>query len=212
MTCCQCQGIEKQFNRGVARRDLERYRKKGPAQTTRLLIDALKAEGVDGKTLLDIGGGIGALQHELMKTGISQAVSVEASTAYLEASREEAQKQGYAERARYHHGDFVDLVQDIPPADIVTLDRVICCYHDAQALLDQSTARARNLYGVIYPRDRWWTKLIGAGINAVSQVRRNPFRFFVHPTAAVEATIRARGLRQRFYRKTLLWQVAVYGR
>lgn len=212
MTCCQFRGIEKQFNRDVARKELERYRKKGPILTTRLLIDALKAEGVEGKTLLDVGGGIGAVQHELMRAGLGSAVGVEASTAYLEASREEAHRQGYATRARYHHGNFVDLARDVAPADIVTLDRVVCCYHDVQALLEVSTARAGALYGVVYPRERWWTKAIGVGINAVSRLRRNPFRFFVHPAANVEATIRAGGLRPRSEQQTLSWRVVVYGR
>jgi hypothetical protein len=54
MSCCQCQGIETYFNRKSVAKDLKQYRKEGPAKTTRMLIDALKAEGIKEMTLLDI--------------------------------------------------------------------------------------------------------------------------------------------------------------
>ncbi len=69
MSCAQCQGIERMFDRRAAERELRQYRAAGPGGTTRLLIDALKAEGVAGLTLLDIGGGVGAIQHELLRAG-----------------------------------------------------------------------------------------------------------------------------------------------
>lgn len=83
MTCRQCQGIESFFDQKEANKELKGYRKKGPAKTTQMLIDALRAAGVQGSTLLDIGGGVGAIQYELLKAGASGAVSVEASTAYI---------------------------------------------------------------------------------------------------------------------------------
>jgi len=149
MDCCQCQGIEAKFNQKTAAEQLRRYRENGPAKTTLMLTNALKDEGVDGMTLLDIGGGIGAIQHELLEAGAKTATSVEASTAYIEAAKEEAERQGQAGRMAYHCGDFVDLAPSIAPADIVTLDRVICCYHDMQKLVGQSSARAQRFYGVV---------------------------------------------------------------
>lgn len=212
MNCCQCQGIEKEFNQKEAAEDLKRYRQSGPDETTRLLINALVAEGVEGMTLLDIGGGVGAVQNELLKAGVSRATSVDASTAYIEAAKEEAQRRGHADRICFQHGDFVDLAPDIPPADIVTLDRVICCYHDMQRLVGLSSARARKLYGVVYPRDTWWTKIGLPMMNFFYWLRRTPFRVFAHPTAEVDAIVQGNGLQERFYRKTFVWQVAVYAR
>jgi magnesium-protoporphyrin O-methyltransferase len=212
MSCCQCQGIETFFNKKTATRELKQYRRKGPRKTTRMLIDALKAEGVDGMALLDIGGGIGIIQHELLSAGADSVTNVEASTAYIEAVKEEARRQGHADRVSFYHGDFVDLAPDIPSADIVTLDRVICCYHDMKALVGLSSARAGKLYGVVYPRDTWWTRIGLAIGNFVFGVLRNPFRIFVHPTEAVEAVVRGNGLEPRFYRQTAIWQVVVYGR
>ena len=97
---------------------------------TRTLIEALKAEGVEGATLLDIGGGIGVIQHELLAAGAASAISVDASSAYLDAAREESDRRGLRGRVTYRHGDFVELAESVPPADIVTLERVLNVYPD----------------------------------------------------------------------------------
>ena len=212
MSGCQCQGIEREFDHKEAAQDLRRYRESGPDGTTRILLDALKAEGVEGLTLLDIGGGVGAIQHELLSAGVTSAVDVDASSAYIQVAREEAQSRGHAGRVSYHHGDFVDWAPGIPAADIVTLDRVICCYDDMRALVGLSAARARRFYGVVYPRDAWWMKIGLPIANFLYWLRRSPFRPFLHPSQAVEAEVLARGLRRRFYRHTWMWQVVIYAR
>jgi len=212
MNCGQCQGIETVFDRKTAAHKLEQYRRQGPDRTTRILIDALTAEGVAGATLLDIGGGVGAVQHALFDAGARRATNVDASSAYLATARAEAERRGYADRVTHRHGNFVDLAPEVEPADIVTLDRVICCYHDMRQLVGLSSARANRLYGVVYPRDTWWTR-IGLKLgNVFLRLSRNPFRTFVHPTTAVDAVIRNNGLKQRFLQQTFIWQVAVYGR
>ena len=86
MKCCQCQGIEATFAGRRVTKELKKYRKKGPAKTTRFLLQALKQVGVKNTTLLDIGGGIGAIQHDLLKSGSCQAIHVDASSAYLKLS------------------------------------------------------------------------------------------------------------------------------
>jgi SAM-dependent methyltransferase len=212
MTGCPCQGIEAQFNQRQAARKLADYRKHGPAATTRLLIGALQEVGVADRTLLDIGGGIGAIQCELLKAGARAAVSVDASSAYVEAARQEARRQGLSDRIEYHQGNFVELADAIQPADIVTLDRVICCYPDMPALVGLSAARARQLYALVYPQDAAWVRLGLQVENLYHRLIFSPFRVFAHPTAAVEAILLERGLRRRFHRRTGPWQVAVYAR
>ena len=212
MNCPHCCGAEKIFNTGTAERDLRGYRAHGPAKTTRLLIEALKAIGINGLTLLDIGGGAGAIQHELLKAGVNRAISVEASSAYLQANRQEAERQGHPQRITYHHGNFVDLAPQLPQADVVTLDRVICCYPDMHALVSLSSARAAKLYGIVFPRDAWWVRMGGWVENLFFRFQRNPFRFFVHPAADIDMVVRANGLERRYDHKTLLWQVTVYAR
>jgi len=212
MTCSHCQGAEKTFDKGMAEGDLRDYHRKGPGKTARLLIGALEAGGIQGTTLLDIGGGVGVIQHELLKNGASNAIHVDASSAYLQAARQEAERQGHADRITQVHGDFVDLAPQIPQADVVTLEKVICCYPDMHALVGLSSARAGKLYGVVFPRDTWWMKLGMQIINLFQRLRRDSFRFFVHPTQEVEAVVRANGFERRFCRKTPFWQVIVYAR
>src|SRR4051812_26898715 len=110
MNCCnQCQGIEDVFNQKTAQDDLKSYHKNGPSKQTSLLLKILRAAGIEGLTLLDIGGGIGAIQHELMKNGLGAATDVDASSAYLSTAKAEAARQGYADKAQYLHGNFIDL-------------------------------------------------------------------------------------------------------
>lgn len=212
MNCCQCEGIEGFFNQREAKHRLSVYRRKGPERSTRILLDALRQAGVDGATLLDIGGGIGAVQLELLKTGVASASDVDASTSYLAMAREESARQGYQDRITYHHGNFVELAPDIASADVVTLDRVICCYHDLNGLVNASASKARRLYGLVYPRDYWMTSVFVAFVNTLFSLRRNPMRIFAHRDRAVEALLRADGLERRFHRNAGFWQVVVYAR
>lgn len=212
MECAQCCGIEALFDREQAEKNLRDYRDNGADGTTKMLIDALKSEGVSGLSLLDIGGGVGAIQHELLAAGVNQVTSVDASSAYLSAAKEEAERRGHADRIQQHFGNFVDLIEEIPEAAIVTLDRVICCYHDMKKLVGLSASRAFQLYGVVYPRDNWWMKFGIRLINAWFWLTRNSFRIFIHPGREIDALIRGAGLEPYFYRRTLAWQVAVYRR
>ncbi len=212
MSQCQCAGIENTFDRELAEDQLDHVRTKGPEKTTRLLLDALRARGVEGRSLLDIGGGVGTIQHELLAAGVTEVTSVDASSAYIAVSRGEAKRLGHARRVRYFHGDFVDLAGTIAPADIVTLDRVICCYDDMRALVTASTARAARLYGLVYPRAAWWARLAIALLNVSMWVRRNPFRVFSHAVASVDSAIREQGLAPVYHRTSGMWHVAVYAR
>jgi magnesium-protoporphyrin O-methyltransferase len=103
------------YNEKRAASQLRKYRENGPIASTQTLIDALKTEGIEGATLLDIGGGIGAIQHELLAAGAAHATSVDASNPYLETAREESIRRGLGDRVTYRHGDFVELAESIPP-------------------------------------------------------------------------------------------------
>jgi SAM-dependent methyltransferase len=214
--CCPREGIEREFGAKAAKRDLRRYRRRGPIRTTRLLLDALldalRTEGVDDASLLDIGGGVGAVHHELLDAGASEAVQVDVSPDYLAAAREEAARRGHAGRVRFVRGDFVALADEAGAADVVTLDRVICCYPDMERLVAASAAKARRLYGAVYPRQVWWVRAALTTVNALMRLRRSPFRVYLHPPSAIEAVLRAHGLNRRLARHTVAWTVAVYAR
>ena len=161
-------------------------------------------------TLLDIGGGIGVIQHELNAAGVTGITDVDASRAYLQIAQQEAEQRGYA--ARYVYGDFVTLADQIEAADIVTMDRVICCYPDGEALVTTAVTRAKRFFGVVYPRDNLWMRLAEPLLNGFYRLRGNPFRIFVHPTATVERIVATNGLQEIARHNGLLWQVVVYAR
>jgi 2-polyprenyl-3-methyl-5-hydroxy-6-metoxy-1,4-benzoquinol methylase len=212
MSCTQCAGIAQEFDARVARRDLRRYRKRGASKTTTWLLDMVVGEGVRGATFLDVGGGVGALQHGLVRAGAAAGIHADASPAYLAAAREESKRLGHAERIRSLEGDFVALASEIEPVDVVTLDRVICCYDDLEALVDASATRAKRVYGLVFPRERL-TMRVGAWIlNRVQRMRRRAFKVYLHPLDAVEARIESHGLLKRFHRRSFLWHVQVYTR
>jgi magnesium-protoporphyrin O-methyltransferase len=212
MTCTQCQGIEELFSEEYVAKELKRYRKRGPDKTTRMLIDALKKEAVEGLTLLDIGGGLGAIQHEMLRAGVQTATDIEASRAFLTAAKEETARRGYAGRVDYQHGNFIDLAADIPPADIVTLDRVICCYPDMQQMVGLSVARAGKFYGLVYPRYEWWMKAWNAIQNFFLHLSKSRFRTYLHHPQAVEDLVKGYGFKRRFYQRTFVWQVVLFVR
>jgi hypothetical protein len=197
----------------LAATELAKYRTDGPRPWTRTLIEALKAEGVEGMTLLDIGGGVGAIQHELLDSGVANAISVDASTAYLDAAREESERRGHGGRVTYHHGDFVELAEAVPPAEIVTLDRVINVYPDWQRLAALSAARAQRLYGLVYPRNTPMVKVVISAINMRMRLKGLDVRAAVIPVEAIEEIARENGLQPHFVQNAgPAWQVAVYRR
>ncbi len=106
MGCCQCQGIQKMFDEKTARRELKRYLKKGPANTTQMLLDAIHKLGVQGLDFLDIGGGIGAIQNDLLKAGAIKGTNIDASEAYINVAKEEAAQKGWTNKVNFKHGDF----------------------------------------------------------------------------------------------------------
>lgn len=214
MPCSECDGIESLFDDRKARQHLTKLRRKGPDRTTRMLLEQVRAAlgARERAVLLDIGGGVGAIHHELLDGPVERAIHVDASPAYLDAAREEVARRGHAGRVEFVRGDFVSVAESIPAADVVTLDRVICCYHDMAQLVSRSAQKARLVYGAVYPRQSWWIRLSIAAENLYLRATRSPFRSYLHEPRDIDATLAARGLTCRSRRRTLAWEVAVYTR
>jgi SAM-dependent methyltransferase len=204
--------IGNEFGEAAARHDLRSYRKSGSSTTTRWLVDGLTAGGVEGLTVLDIGAGVGAAHQALLAAGAAAVTDVDGSAAYVAVAREEAERIGTADRVTYEVGDFVELASSVAPADLVVLDRVICCYPQMEQLVRASLAHARLRYGLVYPRDSWWVRAGFAVLNGIARLVRVRTRAYIHRTAAVEAIIREAGFVPRLSRWSLVWQVAVYER
>jgi magnesium-protoporphyrin O-methyltransferase len=213
MTCGKhCSDGASIFDEQRARRDIESYRHRGPAASTVRLLAALRAADLRVDTLLDVGGGVGTIAHELLKGDVRQATLVESSLSYLAAARAESDRRSTSDRLQLQVGDLVEIADDVPLADVVTLDKVVCCYEDMESLIAVSAAHARRLYGIVYPRDGWWVRLAITVENRMRRYRGGTFRNFVHPNVAIEAALHRAGLAPRFRRRGAWWVIAVYER
>jgi magnesium-protoporphyrin O-methyltransferase len=209
---CDCPGCPNVFTDRSARDDLARYRRNGPDPSTRRLIEAIVAEGIDGGRVLDIGGGIGVIQLELLAAGAASTETIDASGPYVVVARAEAERRGYADRTSHREGDFVVLADAIEPADVVTLDRMICCYSDMPGLIARAVDHARRMVGLVYPRDTLWTHALAMVMNAGSRLLRRKIRWYIHSEAAADGLLRAGGFERRVLQRGLLWQTALYVR
>jgi magnesium-protoporphyrin O-methyltransferase len=210
-TRCSC-GCPNTFDAKAAEGDLKRYRKDGPEATTRALIDAIVAEGVQGATLLDIGGGIGAIQLALLDAGAASATSVDATEAYVRTAKAEAARRGYADRTDGRIGTFETLAPVIEPADVVTLDKVVCCDPDLPSLLTQAAEHARRMVGLVYPRVTWWNRIAARILAGWGWITRDSTRWHLHADVDVDGILRTAGFQRRDVDRSLIWQVALYVR
>jgi magnesium-protoporphyrin O-methyltransferase len=213
-SCCSTyeRAADKQFNQKRAETQLKRYRESGPDATTRLLEDGIAESGALGGTVLDVGSGIGALTFALLERGMTGAVVVDASSAFIGAARQEAERRGRSDAIQFVHADFVAAASGLPGASVVTLDRVVCCYPACEPLLDAALGHAERSIALSYPRDRWYVRAFTLLENGLRWLGRNPFRTFVHPFSTMERMIRGAGFDLSSRRETWIWSADVYTR
>ncbi len=212
MHCCSVEtcGIGRFFSR-FARRYQRRYRRKGLEQSQRQLIEGVERH-IIGSSLLEIGCGVGYLHQSLLKAGAASALGIDLSGAMLAEAKRLAAEQGLGDRTEYREGDFVDLAESTPSADVTLLDKVVCCYPDAAALVRSSIAKTRRVYALTYPRDRAITRLGTALAAAILRLFGSRFRAYVHDPAAIESWISSAGFCKRYQKETFVWLTQVYVR
>ncbi len=197
------------FSGRFARLDARRYRRRGLDGSSRDVVADLA--GVDGAEVLEVGGGIGAIQLELLKAGASHATNVELSRAYEPEARRLAIAAGLADRAERRIGDFVTM-DGVVRADIVVLHRVVCCYPDMPAMVRRAGRLARRRLAITYPRDRWWVRLGFRATNLFMRLRRSTFRVFVHDPGKIVAVARSTDLEETQRRRGVIWETVVLER
>ncbi len=212
MPCNCCEITDKTFDEESARSDVKEYRKRGPAEHTRLILQAIRSLHLREAELLDIGGGIGAIHHELLEDVAESATHVDASSAYLKEAEAEATRRGHAARVQFIHADFTDVAQDLPKADIVTLDRVVCCYPDFHRLLKAASTHSRRALAMTYPREIWYMHIALKVMNFFQGLRKDPFRIFLHPIAEMDSLLEREGFERVSLRRLFVWEMALYQR
>jgi len=212
MPCNCCEMENNTFGEDEAKANLKDYRKRGPAKQTKLILEAVRSLGLKNAALLDIGGGIGTIHHELLKDVANEATHVDASSAYLKIATEEAKRLGHEAQVKFIHADFTDVAENLRQADVVTLDRVVCCYPNFRALLKAASSKSRTAIALTYPREEWYIKAVMSMMNFFQRLRNDPFRVFVHPVSEMESVLNGEGLRKISTRKLFVWEMSLYQR
>jgi 2-polyprenyl-3-methyl-5-hydroxy-6-metoxy-1,4-benzoquinol methylase len=210
--CCNPRGCEGFFTPRMARRAAKRYREKGIDKTARRMLAFLEQQRIEGATVLEVGGGVGEFQIELLKRGVARTVNLELSPAYDEEAALLLREAGFEGRAERRLHDLAADPDVVEQADVVVLHRVVCCYPDYARLLGAAAERARRLLVFSYPPRNPVSRFLIATVNLLFRLRRMEFRSFAHPPARMLEVVEGRGLRHAYAHNPLMWQVAGFER
>ena len=212
MGCCNARGCDKFFGPRMARHMAKRYRKRGLDKTARRMVAFLNRHGIEGASVLEIGGGIGEIQIELLKLGAARAVNLELSASYEEEAAKLLRRAGLEGRVERRLHDIAAGEDGVALADVVVLNRVVCCYPDYQRLLGAAADHAQRVVVFSYPRANVVSRFVVATQNLAFKLRRNEFRTYIHPPDAMLGVLGDRGLRLTFAHHALVWQTAALER
>ena len=207
--CCKPGGYERLFSAKQARLDASLYRKRGLGGTSRRLVEL--AGDVSGESVLEVGGGVGAIELDLLAAGADRATNVELSGEYEEEAEKLLAERGLTERVDRRVGDFV--TEPVEPHDVVVMHRVVCCYPNVDRLMGVAAAHTRRRLVLTYPRERSWTRAGIGAINFFMRISGSEFRAFVHPVARMKAAAEREGLvLESREQPGWIWENAAYQR
>lgn len=207
--CCQPRAYERVFGARQARLDARRYRKRGLGGTSRRLVEL--AGDVSGATVLEVGGGVGAIELDLLAAGAERATNVELSGEYESEAAALLAERGLSDRVDRRVADFVS--EPAEPHDVVVMHRVVCCYPDVERLVGVAAACARRRLVLTYPQERAWTRAGIRAINLFLWMGGSGFRAFVHPFTAIAAAAASEGLALECReRQGSIWENAAFVR
>lgn len=189
-----------------------RFKRSGFEASQKQLLKGLQQAGFDNSSLLEIGCGVGHLHQSLLEQGASRALGIDLAPGMIERAEQWASERDLANRTEYQVGDFIDLSPQLQPMDITLLDKVVCCYPDADALVHQALDKTGRVIALTYPRKRWYV-LIGEKLGkALMWLLRSDFRAYVHDPEQVEAWITGQGFEKKYQDTTWAWLTQVYVR
>jgi magnesium-protoporphyrin O-methyltransferase len=182
------------------------------------LLEAVEEAGLAGRSVLDLGCGIGDLSIEALRRGAARAWGYDLSPRSVSAARALARERGVGDRAAFEVGD--GALVELPAADVVVLNRVFCCYPDVRGLLERSLAAAGSVYAFTIPRSTGLAgriarihTAIGNAWYRLRSAKFGGFRVFVHDIGAIDERVRAAGFAPlRREHRRLAWDLAVYSR
>jgi len=209
-SCCPHTRSAGRFFSFFAHRYRSRFEKKGFEPSQKQLMAGLAKAGYGGDTLLEIGSDVGHLHQTMLEQGAGSAVGIDLAPKMIEEARRWARERNLEKRTHYLEGDFMELSQTLAPADVTLLDKVVCCYPDADSLVHASLAKTRRVFALTYPRDRWYVRF-GVGVCALGlRLIRSDFRSYVHDPVQIETWITESGFAKRYQATTPIWLTQVY--
>ena len=208
-SCCQT-NYNSTFDDPLAKKELNNYLKKGVKKTSQPIVKILGQIDIKNKTLLDIGGGVGVISFELFKRGLAHSTQVDFSKSYIKTFIKEAHSRFSTDKAEALLGDFTKIHKDVPNADLVTLDKVICCYPDFEKLIQRSIVKANKWYAYTLPRDIWWVKFVQSFERVIRIFKPNLVQTFVHSEAEIEMLIEAAGFKKIDQRYQREWSTVLF--
>lgn len=210
--CCRVQVCEEIFKPKTARKQFNRYRKKGPDPLERKMLASIPVSDLDGARVLEIGGGIGTMQAELLTAGAQEGEVVELVSAYESYARELARHKGIEIRSTFRVADVLDDPKSVAIAHIVVLNRVVCCSPDGIRLTREAARHARRTLVLSFPRDRFWVRFVVCMINGTLRLMGRSFRSFVHPKPSLYGAAEAEGFRVNTTGTRFAWEFAILRR
>jgi len=210
--CCDPSAYGSVFNDREARRTAAAFRRKGLGSAASDMVAALTERGLRGATVLEVGAGVGTAQVALLEAGAARGIAFDLSPASEPVARELLAERGLSGRVEWHLGDFVVEADSIAPADVVFLNRVVCCYPDMPGLMDATVGHATRLMAVALPRRRWMVRAGIRMINAFLRFRRTTFRVFAHDPAEVKRRVESAGLAEVAFGASPVWEWHVWER
>lgn len=205
-SCCDPNGLADVFGPKRADADASSYRRNGLDGDERRVVDFLRNRGLSGATVLEIGGGVGAIQVDLLRAGAAHAQNVEISPHYETHARDLASESGVADRVERVVADFAAVAATVAPADVVIVHKVVCCYPHVAGLVRPAAERARRWLLLTFPADRWWIRAGLRTANAVQTMFGFRFRLFFHEPREIQTIAESTGLRLVFSQRGIFWQ------
>jgi magnesium-protoporphyrin O-methyltransferase len=205
--CCDPEDLQSVFTRRFARRTAKRYRTHGLSPAATRIVDFVTDQGVQGASVLEIGGGVGAIQVELLRRGASRVTNLELSTQYEDEAARLLADTGLGGRVDRRVVDIAQEPDRVESADVVILHRVVCCYPDYQRLLAAAAQHATRLLVYSYPPDNVVSRAATWSENLARRLRGNTFRGYVHPPEAMLAAAVSHGMLMTYRHHSWDWDV-----
>ena len=208
--CCPHSNSANRFFSFFAGRYRKRFEKKGFEPSQEQLLEGLQQAGYQDARILEIGSGVGHLHQTLLEQGANSAVGIDLASKMICEAQQWANDRGLTDRTSYIEGDFMEIADSVENADVTVLDKVVCCYPDADGLVHESLARTNRVYALTYPRNRWYVRAV-MGVTAwVMKIMRSDFRSYVHDPELIETWIRDAGFDKAYQNNNLVWLTQVY--